>query len=68
MTRFLIKVFEKHHPDYLGMVFDAGDSERVELYPQYKATREKMPDELALSLPPEQHRAGGDVREMFGIP
>jgi DNA polymerase-1 len=51
VARFLIKVFEKHHPDYLGMVFDAGDSERVELYPEYKATREKMPDELALSIP-----------------
>jgi DNA polymerase-1 len=51
VARFLIKVFEKHNPDYLGMVFDAGDSERVEMYPQYKATREKMPDELALSIP-----------------
>jgi DNA polymerase I len=51
VTKFLIKVLEKHTPDYLGMVFDAGDSERVELYPEYKATREKMPDELELSLP-----------------
>jgi DNA polymerase-1 len=51
VARFLIKVFEKHSPDYLGMVFDAGDSQRVEMYPEYKATREKMPDELALSLP-----------------
>ena len=51
VARFLIKIFEKHHPDYLGMVFDAGDSERVELYPEYKATREKMPDELKASLP-----------------
>jgi len=51
VARFLIKIFEKHHPDYLGMVFDAGDSERVELYPEYKATREKMPDELAMSIP-----------------
>ena len=51
VARFLIKVFEKHHPDYLGMVFDAGDSERVEIYPEYKATREKMPDELELAIP-----------------
>ncbi|MBW3571685.1 MAG: DNA polymerase I [Gemmatimonadetes bacterium] len=51
VARFLIKVFEKHHPDYLGMVFDAGDSERVQMYAEYKATREKMPDELELSLP-----------------
>jgi DNA polymerase I len=44
-------VLEQHQPDYLGMVFDAGDSERVELYPEYKATREKMPDELEASIP-----------------
>ncbi|MBB4639647.1 DNA polymerase I [Longimicrobium terrae] len=51
VARFLIKIIDQHQPDYLGMVFDAGDSERVEMYPQYKATREKMPDELALSIP-----------------
>ncbi|MDX1579037.1 MAG: DNA polymerase I, partial [Gemmatimonadota bacterium] len=38
-------------PDYLGVVFDAGDSFRSELLPEYKATREKMPDELEASLP-----------------
>jgi len=51
VARFLIKVIEKHEPDYLGMVFDAGSSDRHVLYPQYKATREKMPDELEASLP-----------------
>jgi len=51
VTRFLIKVIEKHQPDYLGMVFDAGTSDRHVVYPAYKATREKMPDELAASLP-----------------
>ncbi|HEX6910481.1 MAG TPA: DNA polymerase I, partial [Longimicrobium sp.] len=63
VARFLIKIFEKHTPDYLGMVFDAGDSERVELYPDYKATREKMPDELALSLPRIR-----ELVEAFNIP
>lgn len=51
VTRFLIKVIEEHEPDYLGMVFDAGSSDRHVIYPAYKATREKMPDELAASLP-----------------
>jgi DNA polymerase I len=51
VARFLLKLLEQHRPDYLGMVFDAGDSERMELYPEYKATREKMPDELELSIP-----------------
>ncbi|HEX8694742.1 MAG TPA: DNA polymerase I [Longimicrobium sp.] len=51
VTRFLLKVIEKHEPDYLGMVFDAGSSDRHIVYPAYKATREKMPDELEASLP-----------------
>jgi DNA polymerase-1 len=50
VTRFLLKVIEQHHPDYLGVVFDAGNSERHELYPDYKATREKMPAELESSI------------------
>jgi DNA polymerase I len=51
VARFLKKILEEHEPDYLGVVFDAGDSERVEIYPEYKATREKMPDELEASIP-----------------
>src|SRR5690606_35454797 len=33
-----------------GCVLDAGTSQREELYPAYKATREKMPDDLEQSL------------------
>jgi DNA polymerase-1 len=50
VTKFLIKVIEQHEPDYLGMVFDAGTSDRHVIYPEYKATREKMPSELESSL------------------
>ncbi|HSW30376.1 MAG TPA: DNA polymerase I [Longimicrobiales bacterium] len=49
-TYFLLDILEKHQPDYLAVVFDAGDSFREELYPEYKATREKMPDDLRSSL------------------
>jgi len=49
-TKFLLKVLEQHEPDYLGVVFDAGTSERHEIFPAYKATREKMPPELEASL------------------
>ena len=49
-TRFLMKILQEHEPDYLGVVLDAGTSQREELYPEYKATREKMPDDLASSL------------------
>jgi DNA polymerase-1 len=51
VARFLLKIVEQHEPDYLGVVFDAGSSDRHLVYPEYKATREKMPDELAASLP-----------------
>ncbi len=50
-TRFLMKILEEHEPDYLGVVMDAGTSQREQAYPAYKATRQKMPDELRASLP-----------------
>jgi len=50
-ANFLLRIRENHRPDYLAVVFDAGMSQREELYPAYKATREKMPEELAASLP-----------------
>ncbi len=49
-TRFLLDIREKFSPDYLAVVFDAGNSFREEEYPEYKATREKMPDDLYASL------------------
>ncbi|MGI9038696.1 MAG: DNA polymerase I [Gemmatimonadota bacterium] len=51
LARFLIRILEDFDPEYIGVVFDAGDSYRTELFPDYKATREKMPEELELSLP-----------------
>jgi DNA polymerase I len=50
-ARFLQKILSTHEPDYLAVVMDAGTSQREVLYPAYKATREKMPDELESSLP-----------------
>ena len=50
-ARFLLDIREKFEPDYLAVVFDAGISFRDEMYPDYKATREKMPDDLRSSLP-----------------
>ncbi len=50
-TNFLEQLKADFEPDYLAVVFDAGDSFREEMYPEYKATREKMPDELRASLP-----------------
>lgn len=47
---YLIRIREEFAPDYLAVVFDAGSSQRKELYPAYKATREKMPEDLRRSL------------------
>jgi DNA polymerase-1 len=63
IARFLLRLIEDHQPDYLGVVFDAGDSFRTELFPDYKATREKMPDELRASLPRCR-----EVFEAFRVP
>jgi DNA polymerase-1 len=62
-TRFIINILRDHKPDYLGVVLDSGSSNREVLYPAYKATREKMPDDLKWSLP----RIRG-VIEGFNIP
>lgn len=50
-ANFLYGIRDEHHPDYIAIVFDSGHSHRTELYPEYKATREKMPQELRESLP-----------------
>ena len=49
-TRFLLDIRENFAPDYLAVVFDAGLSFRDVEYQEYKATREKMPDDLRASL------------------
>jgi DNA polymerase I len=63
VTKFLLKIIDQHQPDYLGVVFDAGTSERHEVYPEYKATREKMPTELESSIPRVR-----ELIEAFRIP
>lgn len=50
-VNFLIRIREEFGPDYLAVVFDSGMSQREVEYPAYKATREKMPDDLRESLP-----------------
>jgi DNA polymerase I len=49
-TQFLERVLTELEPDYLAVIFDAGSSFRELEYPDYKATREKMPTELEASL------------------
>lgn len=45
VSEFLRRLIEKHKPDYLGWVSDAGSSGREELLEAYKANRVALPDE-----------------------
>lgn len=45
-TSVLLRILEQEEPDYLAVVFDTGKTFRDDIYPDYKATREKMPDDL----------------------
>ena len=63
-TQMLLKLIKVHEPDHIAVVFDAkGPTFRHELYPDYKATRAAMPDELRPQLPYIR-----DVVRAYGIP
>lgn len=59
----LLKLLETDRPDYLAVAFDTGKTFRDDIYPDYKATREKMPDDLRGQI--ERIRQMVDA---FGIP
>ena len=46
IANFLQRLVANYKPDYLGWVHDSGLSFRHERYPAYKATREKLTEEL----------------------
>lgn len=42
----LLRLLEQEKPDYLAVAFDVGKTFRDEIFPEYKGTRAKMPDDL----------------------
>ncbi len=42
----LMRLLENEKPDYIAVAFDTGKTFRDEIFPEYKATRAKMPDDL----------------------
>jgi DNA polymerase-1 len=62
-TSVLLKLLEDEQPEYLAVSFDTGRTFRDDLYEEYKATREKMPDDLRLQI--ERIR---ELVSTFGIP
>jgi DNA polymerase I len=52
LVQTLLGILNREKPDYLAVVTDTPEPTfRHEKYPDYKATREKMPDELVAQLP-----------------
>jgi DNA polymerase-1 len=62
-TSILLSLIEKEKPEYLAVAFDTGRTFRDDMYPDYKATREKMPEDLG----PQIDRIRQVVRA-FGLP
>lgn len=62
-ARELIRVMEQEKPEYLAVAFDVGKTFRDQIFPEYKATREKMPDDLRPQI--ERIRV---MVDMFHIP
>jgi DNA polymerase-1 len=53
VVSMLHRLFEDGKPDYFAVVFDApGKTFRDDWYPQYKANRTAMPDDLTLQIAP----------------
>ncbi len=51
-TTMLIKMLETYSPEYIAVAFDLpAPTFRHKMYDGYKATRKKMPEELAVQLP-----------------
>ncbi len=50
VTHNLLDLLDKRRPDHLAFVLDLGKTYRHDLYPAYKGTRAKMPDEMREQL------------------
>lgn len=62
-ARELMRILEQEQPEYLAVAFDTGKTFRDKIFPAYKGTRAKMPDDLRPQI--ERIRQMVDV---FDIP
>ena len=52
VTNTIVQLLEKENPDFVGVVFDvSAPTFRHEMYKEYKANREEMPEDLRKSIP-----------------
>ncbi|MCE5251601.1 DNA polymerase I [bacterium] len=65
-TNTILGLLRDHAPDYIAIVFDTGKPTfRHEMYAQYKATRQKMPDALIQQV--DRVREAVDALGLFRI-
>jgi DNA polymerase-1 len=64
---FLKRLIDKHKPEYIGWVHDAGLSFRHERYPAYKATRERLEPAMQADFDTGVERIT-QILEAFRIP
>jgi DNA polymerase-1 len=67
IVNFLQRLLEQHKPEYLGWVLDSGLSFRHERYAAYKATREKLGDELQADFDRGMERIG-EILSAYNVP
>ena len=67
IVNFLNRLLETHRPEYLAWVHDSGLSFRHERYPAYKATREKLTEELQSDFDRGMERIG-EILAAYHIP
>ena len=67
VTNFLLRLRERHQPGYLGWINDRGVSFRERLYPEYKATRQKLTAELQQDFDRSVERIA-QLLEAFRVP
>jgi len=64
----LLEVLENEKPDYLAVVFDPrGKTFRSVFYPEYKANREKTPEDITLAIPYIKQLIAGFGIEMIEV-
>ena len=52
VTNTIVQVLEKENPEFIGVVFDvSAPTFRHEMFPEYKAHRDEMPEDLRKSIP-----------------
>jgi DNA polymerase-1 len=67
VANFLLRLFRERRPAYVAWVHDAGTSFRHEIFPEYKATREKLEPELQEAFDRSLERVG-QLLDAFHVP